>query len=175
MAVLLTAEQMRHTKASNPFQIKHPEQVVNKFTITDASKASDTLKLGNQQSIDDLKAFLKDYDMTSITTNELKVVGRRLYESGVIDGQGFRMFITGLGAFDENGQPAETDVKYNAIALFDEVLEDYLSFVEGRPDVQRSQGIPEYIQGMFAANHAINALAFFVNSSRSDLSIEERA
>jgi hypothetical protein len=38
-----------------------------------------------------------------------------------------------------------------------------------------SQGIPEYVQGMFAANHAINALAFFVNSSRSDLSIEERA
>jgi hypothetical protein len=41
--------------------------------------------------------------------------------------------------------------------------------------VKRSQGIPEYVQGMFAANHAINALAFFVNSSRSDISIEERA
>jgi hypothetical protein len=72
MAVLLTAEQMRYTKASNPFQIKNPEQVVNTFTITEESKASDTLKLRKQESIDDLKAFLKDYDMTSITTNELK-------------------------------------------------------------------------------------------------------
>lgn len=72
MAVLLTAEQMRYTKASNPLQIKNPEQVVNTFTITEESKASDTLKLRKQESIDDLKAFLKDYDMTSITTNELK-------------------------------------------------------------------------------------------------------
>ncbi|KTB60961.1 hypothetical protein RJC98_10230 [Pseudomonas allii] len=175
MAVLLTAEQMRHTKASNPFQIKHPEQVVNKFTITDASKASDTLKLGNQQSIDDLKAFLKDYDMTSITTNELKEVGGRLYDSGVIDADAFHMFISGLGAFDANGKQSETDVKYNAIALFNEKLEDYLSFVESRPDVRRSQGIPEYIRGMFTANHAINALAFFANSSRNELSIDERA
>ncbi|WP_321860250.1 hypothetical protein [Pseudomonas paraveronii] len=175
MAVLLTAEQMRHTKASNPFQIKNPEQVVNKFTITEESKASDTLKLRKQESIDDLKAFLKDYDMTSITTNELKKVGRRLYENDVIDGEAFHMFISGLDAFDANGQQAETDVKYNAIALFNEKLEDYLSFLESHPNVKRSQGIPEYVQGMFAANHAINALAFFVNSSRSDLSIEERA
>ncbi|MFV3015554.1 hypothetical protein MOQ67_17545 [Pseudomonas sp. LY-1] len=72
MAVLLTAEQMRYTKASNTFQIKNPKQVINTFTITEESKASDTLKLRKQESIDDLKAFLKDYDMTSITTNELK-------------------------------------------------------------------------------------------------------
>ena len=85
------------------------------------------------------------------------------------------MFISGLGAFDANGQQAETDVKYNAIALFNEKLEDYLSFVESHPNVKRSQGIPEYIQGMVAANHAINALTFFVNSSKNELSIEEHA
>lgn len=85
------------------------------------------------------------------------------------------MFISGLGAFDANGQQAETDVKYKAIALFNEKLEDYLSFLESHPNMKWSQGIPEYVQGMFAANHAINARAFFVNSSRSDLSIEERA
>ena len=175
MAVLLTAEQMRHTKASNPFQIQHPEQVTNKFTITEESKAAETLKLGKQQSIDELKVFLKDYDMTSITTNELKKVGSRLYNSGVIDGEALHMFIAGLGAFDANGQQAETDVKYNAIALFNEKLEDYLSFVESHPNVKRSQGIPEHIQGMVAANHEINALTFFVNSSKNELSIEEHA
>ncbi|WP_411380336.1 hypothetical protein [Pseudomonas sp. MPB26] len=174
MAILLTAEQMRHTKASNPFQIKNPEQVVNRFTITEESKASETLKLHKQDSIDDLKIFLKDYDMTSITTNELKKVGSRLYNSGVIDGEAFHMFISGLGAFDANGQQAETDVKYNAIALFNEKLDDYLSFVENRPDVKHSQGIPEYIRGMFSANRAINALAFFVNSNRDDFTIDER-
>jgi hypothetical protein len=35
MAVLLTAEQMRYTKASNTFQIKNPKQVINTFTITE--------------------------------------------------------------------------------------------------------------------------------------------
>ena len=60
MAVLLTAEQMRYTKASNPFQIKNPKQVINTFTITEESKASDTLKLRKQELIDDLKAFLKE-------------------------------------------------------------------------------------------------------------------
>ena len=87
----------------------------------------------------------------------------------------FHMFISGLGTSDANGQQAETAVKYNAIALFNEKLEDHLSCLENHPNVKCSQGIPEYVQGMFAANHAINALAFFVNSSRSDLSIEERA
>jgi hypothetical protein len=174
MAVLLTAEQMRHTKASNAFQIQHPEKVENKYTIKEASVAADTLKLREQEEIESLKVFLKDYDMTSITTNELKKVGSRLYNSGLIDGEAFHIFISGLGAFDANGQQAETDVKYNAIALFDEKLEDYLSFIESHPNVKRSQGIPEYIQGMISANHAINALAHFVNSSKNSLTLDER-
>ena len=59
MAILLTAEQMRHTKASNPFQIKNPGQVTNQFTITEASKAAETLKLSDDKEIVELKAFLK--------------------------------------------------------------------------------------------------------------------
>ena len=113
--------------------------------------------------------------MTSISTDELKEVGSRLYDSKIIDVQAFLMFISGDGASDANGRQTNTHVKLNAIALFDEKLTDYLAFVKSNPDVKRSQGIPEYIQGMVAANRAINALAYFANSSKNDLSVEERA
>ena len=113
--------------------------------------------------------------MTSISTDELKKVGRRLFESNIIDEQAFLIFIAGDGASDANGRQTNTHVKFNAIALFDEKLQDYLAFVDSNPDVRRSQGIPEYIQGMVDANRAINALLYFAHSPKDDLSVEEHA
>ena len=159
---------------TNAIVIKNPDKVTNAFTITDESKAVDELRMWRQDELADLKDFLKKYDMTSISTDELKQVGSRLFNSKIIDDQAFRMFISGDGASDANGRQTNTHDKFNAIALFDEKLEDYLAFVDSRPDVARSQGIPEYIRGMVDANRAINALAYFANSSKSDLSVEER-
>jgi len=160
---------------TNAIVIKNPDKVTNAFTITDESKAVDELRMWRQDELADLKHFLKKYDMTSISTDELKKVGRRLFESNIIDEQAFFIFISGDGASDANGRQTNTHVKFNAIALFDEKLEDYLAFVKSNPDVGRSQGIPEYIQGMIDANRAINALAYFANSPKNDLSVEEHA
>ncbi|AZF16065.1 hypothetical protein [Pseudomonas sp. R3-18-08] len=163
------------SKQENAFVIKNPEKTTNSFTITNATTAADELKIRHQGELAELKEFLKKYDMTSISTDELKKVGRRLYESDIIDASAFSMFTLGDGAFDADGHQTDTHVKFNAIALFDEKLDDYLAFVKSNPGVGRSQGIPEYIQGMVDANRAINALAYFANSSRPDLSVEERA
>ena len=160
---------------TNAIVIKNPDKVTNAFTITDESKAVDELRMWRQDELADLKDFLKKYDMTSISTDELKKVGRRLFESNILDEQAFFIFISGDGASDANGRQTNTHVKFNAIALFDEKLEDYLAFVKSNPDVGRSQGIPEYIQGMIDANRAINALAYFANSPKNDLSVEEHA
>jgi len=160
---------------TNAIVIKNPDKVTNAFTITDESKAVDELRMWRQDELADLKDFLKKYDMTSISTDELKKVGRRLFESNIIDEQAFFIFISGDGASDANGRQTNTHVKFNAIALFDEKLEDYLAFVKSNPDIGRSQGIPEYIQGMIDANRAINALAYFANSPKNDLSVEEHA
>lgn len=175
MAILLTAEQMRHTKASNPFQIKNPGQVTNQFTITEASKAAETLKLSDSKEIVELKAFLKKYDMTSISTDELKVVGSLLYKNEMISRRAFGMFISGDGASDANGKQTDTHVKFNAIALFNEKLEDTIAHFNSDPAIPRREGATDYLQGMVDANHAINALAFFINSNSSHLSIDERA
>ncbi|WPN95963.1 hypothetical protein [Pseudomonas sp. MUP55] len=163
------------SQQTNAFVIKNPEKITNTFTISEESKAIDELRMWQQGQLADLKAFLKNYDMTSISTDELKQVGRRLFDSKIIDEQAFRMFISGDGASDAEGRQTNTHVKFNAIALFDEKLDDYLGFVKSRPDVARSQGIPEYIQGMVDANRAINALAYFAHSSKDDLSVEELA
>jgi hypothetical protein len=158
MAILLTAEQMRHTKATNPYQIKNPGQVTNQFTITEASKAAETLKLEGRREI-----------------YELRAVGRRLYNSELISYRSFGMFITGDGANDAFGKPTDTHVKFNAIALFNEKLEDTLAFFKKEPSLAQSEGASDHLQGMVDANHAINALLYFANSKSTDLSIDERA
>ncbi|MBA6041532.1 hypothetical protein SAMN03159398_04954 [Pseudomonas sp. NFPP02] len=163
------------SKQADAFVIKNPEKTTNTFTFTEESKAVDELRVWQQTHLADLKQFLKSYDMTSISTDELKVVGRRLYESNIIDANAFGVFTFGDGAFDANGKQTNTQVKFNAIALFNEKLDDYLDFVKSNPSVGRSQGIPEYIKGMVDANRAINALAYFSNSSKNDLSVEEHA
>lgn len=43
------------------------------------------------------------------------------------------MFISGLGSFDANGQQAETDVKYKAIALFNESWTIAFRFLKAIP------------------------------------------
>lgn len=175
MAILLTAEQMRYTKASNPYQIKNPGQVTNQFTITEESKAAQTLKLNDSQEIMTLKKFLKNYDMTSISTDELKVVGRQLYNNNMISQRSFGMFISGDGASDANGNQTDTHVKFNAIALFNEKLEETTAYFQSDSSIPKRVGAIDHLQGMVDANHAINALAYFVNSNASSLSIDERA
>ena len=163
------------SKQTDAFVIKNPERTTNTFTVTEEAQATEELRISKRAQLTDLKTFLKNYDMTSISTDELKKVGRRLFESNIIDEQAFLIFIAGDGASDANGRQTNTHVKFNAIALFDEKLQDYLAFVDSNPDVRRSQGIPEYIQGMVDANRAINALLYFAHSPKDDLSVEEHA
>jgi len=165
----------QRSMASPAYVIRNPEQVVNKFTITEEEQAADTLELWHQEKISELKAFLKGYDMTSISTDELKEVGSRLFESGAINSRAFRMFIEGSGASDSKGRQTDTHVKFNAIALFNERLEDEIDFFEKNPRIARGDGAADYLQGMVRANHVINALAYFVNSSRNEISIDESA
>lgn len=161
--------------ATPAYVIRNPEQVVNKFTITEEEKAAEALELWHHEKVTELKAFLKGYDMTAISTDELKEVGSRLFESGAINSSAFRMFIQGSGASDSKGHQTDTHVKFNAIALFNERLEDQIKFFENNPRIARGDGATEYLQGMVKSNHVINALAYFVNSSGNELSIDESA
>ncbi|MDQ0654008.1 hypothetical protein [Pseudomonas cedrina] len=175
MAITLNVSYAPMSKQTDAYVIKNPNQVTNAFTITEASKAVDALKLEDQEKITQLKDFLKNYDMTSISTDELKIVGSKLYDEGMISRRAFGMFIEGDRASDANGFQTNTHVKFNAIALFNERLEDTRAFFESEPAVARQDGAMDYLQGMINANHAINALAYFAKSANSDLSVREQA
>ncbi|MHA4967402.1 hypothetical protein ACX0KY_12645 [Pseudomonas extremorientalis] len=175
MAITLNVSYPPLSKQTDAYTIKNPQQVTNAFTITEASEAADTLKVGDQEKISQLKEFLKDYDMTSISTDELKKVGRRLYDDGMISQRAFGMFISGDGASDANGRQTNTHVKFNAIALFNEKLEDTRAFFKSEPMVAMQDGAMDHLQGMVSANQAVGALAYFIKSTSNDLSINEYA
>ncbi len=174
MAIVSTTEPLQRSKATNAYVIKNPNEVKNAFTITDVSKASETLKLDTDDKLVGLKSFLKNYDMTSISTDDIRKVGRRLYDSGAIDVQAFGMFIAGDMANDEKGHPTNTHVKFNAIALFNQRLADYDAFLKDNPKLKTHDNLA-WRQGMVAANQAVNALLYFVNSASSRLSVDEHA
>ncbi|KTB67388.1 MULTISPECIES: hypothetical protein [Pseudomonas] len=174
MAIVWTTEPLQQSKATAAVVIKNPHEVKNAFTINTELKAAETLKLDSQKEISQLKDFLKNYDMASISTDELRKVGRRLYDSGIISGQAFGMFIGGDLANDEKGLPTNTHVKFNAIALFNERLESYDEFLKDNPKLATQDNLA-WRQGMVAANQAISALTYFVNSSHNHLAIDERA
>lgn len=175
MAITLNVSYPPLSKQTDAYAIKNPNQVTNAFTITEASKAVDALKLSNEEKISQLKEFLKDYDMTSISTDELKMVGRRLFDDGMISERAFGMFISGDGASDANGRQTNTHVKFNGIALFNEHLEDTVAYFKSDPRISKREGAMDHLRSMVEANQAINALAYFVKSANSDLSINERA
>lgn len=173
MSINSTAAQ---SKASPGYIINNPKKVITDYTVTNESKAAEALNIKKDEQIVDLKKFLKGYDMTNISLNELKKVGRKLYDNKLIDEEAFSVFIAGRRVFDHNGKQAEKDMKFNAIALFDQRLEEQTAFLDMHSDkTKKEPGFLAWRQGMIVANQAINALAYFVNSSRHDLSIDEQA
>ena len=173
MSINSTAAQ---SKASPGYIINNPKKVITDYTVTNDSKAAEALNIKKDEQIVDLKKFLKDYDMTNISLNELKKVGRKLYDNKLIDEEAFSVFIAGRRVFDHNGKQAEKDVKFNAIALFDQRLEEQTGFLDMYSEKTKQEpGFVAWRQGMIVANQAINALAYFAYSSRNDLSIDELA
>ncbi|WP_426131181.1 hypothetical protein [Pseudomonas sp. DWP1b1] len=174
MGMLVTNTATTMSKQTDARVIREPTMVANAFTFTEHSKAAETLKINNPEKINDLKTFLKKYDLTSISTNELREVGNRLYDNGIIDDNTFMMFISGDGASDANGRQTKMDVKFNAIALFKEKLEDNVAFFK-TDRYSKPEHIAYITHRMVSANQAINALAYFGNPAASTLSIDDHA
>ncbi|OIN46468.1 hypothetical protein BLL37_16525 [Pseudomonas azotoformans] len=174
MVTLSTTSQVPNSMATPAHPIKNPGQVVNQFTITEEAEATETLKLVQQEDISELKNSLKDYDMTSISSDDLKKIGSQLYRKGLIDSRAFWLFMDGSRAVDAYGFPADTHVKFNAIALFNETLEGYVDLFKSNPYVARQEGASDFMKGLVTANHALAALSYFATSSNNKLSVDER-
>ncbi|MCP2019848.1 hypothetical protein [Pseudomonas laurylsulfatiphila] len=155
---------------SDAYFIKNPLEVTNSYTKTNADDAVDVLKLNDKLSLQALKDSLKGYDFTSVSTYELAMVGSLLRESGLIDKYVSIIFTSGSMATDENGHQAGAHVKFNAIAMLNQMLEDRLSH-----GTTEAAGFHEFTKGLIRANHVLGALSYFANSVQSDLSVSIQA
>ena len=161
------------TNAVKAYEVKNPHQTSNAFTATDEYMAAETLKLRDKEQIDELKNLVKNFDMTSISSRDLKMLGGMLYRSDIIDFEGYELFMDGNLTADDKGRRIETHVKFNAIALFNERLEEYSTFLKKHPgDVNKFT--LESRQGMVTANRALGALTYLSNSARNGLLVDEK-
>ncbi|OIN44487.1 hypothetical protein [Pseudomonas costantinii] len=163
------------SKQAAAYVIKNPHETKNAFTVKSTDEAADILKISGSKAIAELKDSLKGYDLKSISTRELATIGSKLYESGLIDETVASRFTSGSMAFDKNGQQTDKDTKFNAIAMFNQMLGDTTELGHSEPANLSQQGFKMAISSLVAANHVANALAYFVNSAQSDLSVKERA
>ncbi|PWB34554.1 hypothetical protein DCO48_05260 [Pseudomonas sp. SDI] len=171
---MITADYVRATltKQWDGNVIQNPNMVSNEFSYTDQSKddAALTLRLVDSQRINDLKEYLSAYDFTNVSTNDLRNIGDRLYENGLIDDHVRGMLASGRGAFDINGHQTHMDEKFNAIALF---YEDLQGTMESLSDDPTTCG--DVLNISKKTNQVLNAMAYFSKSTRSDLSVRETA
>lgn len=157
--------------------IRNPGMVTNKFSPTEKSEAALTLRLVSDDKIVSLKEKLQQYDFTSISTRDLKMIGNMLIESGLVDRSVGLQLGDGRNAFDENGKQTHLDEKFNAIALFYETLEGTLSVSRASPEskMEQQEGYSTTVATLTKTNQVLNALAYFARSSLKDLSIKETA
>jgi len=155
---------------ADAFVVKNPLETKNNYTKTNVEDAIYTLNLANKLSLEELKGALKGYDFTSVSTNELSKIGSLLFENGLIDDVAAGFFTLGNMAFDETGHQTERDVKFNAIAMFNQMFEERL--VLGKSE---SAGFKELTRGLVRANHVVGALSYFANSTQTDLALDIKA
>lgn len=155
---------------ADAYFVKNPLEVTNSYTKTTAEDASDVLALNGKLSLDELKNSLKGYDFTSVSTHELAMAGSLLFEHGLLGDDVAHFFTSGRRAYDESGLPTGTDVKFNAIAMFNQMLEERLA--DGGT---HAEGFHRITRGLIEANHVLSALSYFANSAKSDLSVSIQA
>lgn len=156
---------------ADAYVVKNPHETTNSYTKKSADDAVDTLKLFGESSLGVLKDLLRGYDFTSVSTNELKKVGRMLYHDDLIDTHMYDFLSLGNMAFDERGHKAETDVKFNAIAMFNQLLEERQAI--GR--TESASSFHEITSALVRVNHVLGALSFFATTTQNHLAVNIEA
>jgi hypothetical protein len=163
------------SKQADAYVIKNPHETKNAHTIKNAHDAAAVLGFSGESWIRELKDYLREVDFTSISTRELSKIGSKLYENELIDGHVASIFTSGNMAFDKNGRQTERDVKYNAIAMFNQMLTENKDYARSWPMYAHQESFKIVTMALLGANQAINALSYFANSARNDLSVSIQA
>lgn len=167
MDVQLSALSMK----TEAYVVKKPLETTNNYTKKNVDDAAQALDVTNKFSMGELKKLLQGYDFTSVSTNELTKVSYVLYKNDMIDIHMYDFLSLGNMAFDERGHKAETDVKFNAVAMFNQLLDERKVIGKTEP----ATSFHEITRALERVNHVLGALSFFARSDRDDLSISVKA
>lgn len=156
---------------ADAYVIKNPYETKNAFTKTDIDSAAEPLRLVDAVSVDEFKKSLRGYDFTFISTNELKVIAAMLQERELADVYVMDFLMLGNMAFDSGGRQAQMDVKFNAVAMFSQMLDERMVCRKHWVDKATRKSFDEITRGLVRVNHLIGALSYLVSSDQRDLSI----
>lgn len=155
-------------------KIKNTFEVENEFSVHDSQLVQEVLKQEGLKEIAALKSLVKDMDMTAISTRELASIGALLSQLGLTETFAASLFFSGNRDCDENGMARNLDIKFNAIALFNQRYQGHLEFSDSHPRYEKNPGFQEWGQGLKSANHLLGVLAWFSRSPGNVLAISER-
>jgi TRAP-type uncharacterized transport system substrate-binding protein len=156
---------------ADAYFIKNPREIKNAYTVTSAADAAGILGLTSESLLDELKELIRESDFTLISTNELARIGSRLSELDLIDRHVASVFISGNMTTDKYGHQTERDVKYNAIAMFNQMLGDNKAYARTWPMYAHQESFKVVTRALLGANQAVNALSYFSNSAINNLSV----
>ena len=160
--------------AASVYLIKTPNEVENAYTVKSEAQAQKVFKSATLGEIEEFKAFLKDLNMTSISTRQLTTIGSKLKAAGMINESVAAIFAAGNRDLDASGEQRNIDLKYNAVALFNQLASDPAELARTLPG-QHARNAQPNIKAAVIANHVLNALAYFAHSPGQDLEVREQA
>lgn len=156
-------------------KILKPNEVVNQYTILNNEQADSAVANEGLKGVEELKAAVRGKDMTAISTRELAMLGSMLYRLGLAEDFAATVFVAGNSDCDRQGRPQNTDVKFNAIALFNQKYQEQREYGESQPNYSQDKELQAFTRGVKSANHILAVLSWFASSPADDLALNVKA
>ncbi|MBC3952601.1 hypothetical protein [Pseudomonas folii] len=156
------------------FKIKQPEMVENEYTVKDDEAAREIMRNVGIVDLDGLKSLLEGLDMTSISTRELSSLCAGLNNLGLNDDTVYSYLSQGNMDSGFDGQSRNRDVKFNAIPLIYEQLQNHINF-SAKEGLKNDRHATHLLGGLGNANHVVAALSYLIKTAQNLPSINEQA
>lgn len=163
-----------YTSMEYVFKIRNPEVVENEFTMESEEVATEFMHDMGIFDLDKVKELVAGLDMTSVSTRELSVLGHAIYWMGYKFDDALSFVSQGNMDSGLDGMPRNQDVKFNAIALIQEQLENHSALL--KDSFYRSdKGYVRIVDSVVNANHLVAALSYFAQTGQKKGIIDEQA
>ncbi|MGV8921174.1 MAG: hypothetical protein ACOH2R_25930 [Pseudomonas sp.] len=174
-AAPLQANGLTVTSTGSSFVIRHPDQKNALHPIKTSNDAKTIFKITSDVGLNRIKDFLKKVDLTAISTRSLAAIGKTLNDNNLISDAVLAQFKAGSMEYDNKGKQINLDKPFNALALFDQKMDDRTEYANATPKEARTSTFRRETAGIQEANHVISAMSWFAHSGSGSLSVSIHA